>query len=474
MESTERIKYFILSCICTLILLSVQANAVAQEKTKKEDEQDIRVLIVGDQLLTGTKTYEKISFAQVVRKYVQEQEQSIEVVDMSRNGLSLSKPLELASEIIGHKADIILLALGTHDIEAGEAPSMIKQNYSRLVNRLQERAYGLILLLELSPPPESVSPFLKDNTMEYLNIKLQRGLYSSMFKSLTSNENTTLVKKAMEGVSGKNKIATYSDFYPNKKGYKRLLVNVWEPILEKIDQAKLRQKKYGKIRRDFMSIHLLGDSFFNENTINSIDKELLVYLNRLQEFSKENDQYFKKINIYNFSKWNNTTADGKREIMEMIKSNPDLVVIELGFNDIYKGIPVQTIYDNLSYILAVLQEVEIDALLVGIEAPAHVSPENKKLFAKMFAQLSQQYNVPLHPNITQKIAGNPKLVDSKTKIYPNHEGLKVMAKHLWPKLYMSVQAYMNAEKARLDKIAKPIPDPKAKRKRPRYPVAPTK
>src|SRR5690606_17775537 len=95
-----------------------------------------------------------------------------------------------------------------------------------------------------------------------------------------------------------------------------------------------------------------------------------------------------------------TTAAGLQRIafvLDGLDAPPDLAIVELGGNDLLRGIaPAQT-RENLSRILAELSRREIPVLLMGMRAPPNLGADFVGEFDALYADLARQYGADLVP-----------------------------------------------------------------------------
>jgi acyl-CoA thioesterase-1 len=135
--------------------------------------------------------------------------------------------------------------------------------------------------------------------------------------------------------------------------------------------------------------------------------------------------------VFNKSVAGTTTGDGLKRIKEVTKTKPDIVILELGINDVFRRVPLQETYSNLSKIIIELQEQNILILLVGVHAPVTAGEEYVRKFDGMYKYLAAQYKIPLYPSFLNGVAGDPKL-NLPDGIHPNQMGIKIMAESVAP------------------------------------------
>ena len=102
---------------------------------------------------------------------------------------------------------------------------------------------------------------------------------------------------------------------------------------------------------------------------------------------------------------------------------PDLVIVELGANDMLRGIDLQETEKNLDSILAELKRRKIPVLLAGMRAIRNAEPGYLHGFEDLYPTLAAKYGVPLYPFFLEGVA----TVEGMTLpdgMHPNFQGVK--------------------------------------------------
>lgn len=127
-----------------------------------------------------------------------------------------------------------------------------------------------------------------------------------------------------------------------------------------------------------------------------------------------------------------TSAGGKGRIEWVLNRPIDIFVLELGANDMLRGLAIEETDKNLRAILDKVKEISPDATLViaGMEAPANMGPEYTKGFKSMFAQLARDYEAAYIPFLLEGLMGRPDMSIGDGK-HPNAEGQKIVRENVW-------------------------------------------
>jgi len=109
--------------------------------------------------------------------------------------------------------------------------------------------------------------------------------------------------------------------------------------------------------------------------------------------------------------------------LDGLKEAPELVIVELGANDMLRGVAVTETKANLDFILAELRRRRIPVLLTGMRAVRNADPAFVRGFEAIFPDLAAKYRVQLYPFFLDGVA----LVDGMTLpdgMHPNFRGVK--------------------------------------------------
>ena len=126
-----------------------------------------------------------------------------------------------------------------------------------------------------------------------------------------------------------------------------------------------------------------------------------------------------------------TSADGLSRLDWSLADHPQAAIVELGSNDMLRGIPPSETEKNLSAILTKLKAAHVKVLLTGMKAQANLGPDYVKQFDAIYPRLAKQYAVLFYPFMLEGVALNPKL-NQADGLHPNPAGVKVIVQHMLP------------------------------------------
>lgn len=141
-----------------------------------------------------------------------------------------------------------------------------------------------------------------------------------------------------------------------------------------------------------------------------------------------------------------TTAGGLRRLPALLHHQVDVLVLELGINDAFRGVPVAQIESNLQQIIDLTKERYPDARIViaGMRLPQEVTQNYLAKFGAIFSELARRNGAELVPFLLEGVAGNPAL-NQNDMIHPNAAGQKVLADNVWPMLQRALRNRMPAQ-----------------------------
>ena len=140
-----------------------------------------------------------------------------------------------------------------------------------------------------------------------------------------------------------------------------------------------------------------------------------------------------RVTCLNFGISGDTSGDGVDRINEVLSAKPDAALIEFGANDCFVGDSPEVVRANMATIIETLQKNRIPILLVGITALTNMDDGYKSEFDPLFAQLADQYNIPLFPDILSCYFGNS-MMTLMDGMHPNELGVEAIAKALFPQV----------------------------------------
>jgi acyl-CoA thioesterase-1 len=115
-----------------------------------------------------------------------------------------------------------------------------------------------------------------------------------------------------------------------------------------------------------------------------------------------------------------------------LKHKIDILILELGINDAFRGVPIDQIQKNLQEIIDKVKARNPNARVViaGIQLPGYAAYDYVSAFGKVFADLAARNQAALVPYLLEGVIGNPSL-NLADGIHPNAAGQKILAENVW-------------------------------------------
>lgn len=136
----------------------------------------------------------------------------------------------------------------------------------------------------------------------------------------------------------------------------------------------------------------------------------------------------RNVRIANAGVSGDTTAAGRQRLAFTLDSQPakpDLVLLELGGNDLLRGLSPDQTRGNLDAMLAELKKRDIPVVLMGVQAPPNAGPQFQQAFDAIYPDLARAYGVKLVPFVGTKVFTEARLLQAD-RIHPTEEGVGVL------------------------------------------------
>jgi acyl-CoA thioesterase-1 len=136
--------------------------------------------------------------------------------------------------------------------------------------------------------------------------------------------------------------------------------------------------------------------------------------------------------VTNASAAGGTTEGGLERLPAHLKHRIDILVLELGINDAFRGLPVDQIEKNLQQIIDKVKarNPNVRVVIAGMQLPHYTADDYVSAFGKIFTDLTSKNNAALVPYLLQGVAGDPSL-NLPDGIHPNVAGQKILAENVW-------------------------------------------
>ena len=137
------------------------------------------------------------------------------------------------------------------------------------------------------------------------------------------------------------------------------------------------------------------------------------------------------VEVVNAGVSGDTAADGLARLNWTLGDGADAVVLELGANDMLRGLDPKLTEASLSKILEALKGKRIPVLLAGMRAPPSLGRDYSDRFAAVYPALAARYGVPLYPFFLDGIIGERQL-HLADQLHPTGAGVDVIVARILP------------------------------------------
>jgi acyl-CoA thioesterase-1 len=126
-----------------------------------------------------------------------------------------------------------------------------------------------------------------------------------------------------------------------------------------------------------------------------------------------------------------TTAGGLRRVDWALKSKPDIVLLELGVNDAFRGQELDRVRANLDALVTRFEAAGARVLLLGMRLPPNYGADYAGRFEKIYAEVAERRKVALMPFFLDGVGAVARL-NQPDGIHPTAEGYRIVVERLWP------------------------------------------
>lgn len=138
--------------------------------------------------------------------------------------------------------------------------------------------------------------------------------------------------------------------------------------------------------------------------------------------------------IVNAGSSGDTSTGGLRRLPAILRAHKkiDVLILELGINDAFRGVPIDQIRSNLQAIIdqTRARHPNVAIVVAGMQLPDFSSNDYVGAFGAIFAPLAEKNRATLIPYFLEGVGGNPAL-NQWDRVHPNAAGQRVLAENVW-------------------------------------------
>ena len=137
--------------------------------------------------------------------------------------------------------------------------------------------------------------------------------------------------------------------------------------------------------------------------------------------------------VKNYGVDGDTTRDGVQRLDEVWKETPEIVILVLGANDAFQGVPAAEVEQNLRQMIRAIQPHGSLVLLAGVKPTPTKGLVYMSEFETLYENLSQEFGLSLMPSFLSGVMlrAQYNIADG---IHPNRAGYSIIVNNLWPYL----------------------------------------
>jgi acyl-CoA thioesterase I len=126
-----------------------------------------------------------------------------------------------------------------------------------------------------------------------------------------------------------------------------------------------------------------------------------------------------------------TASDGLARLDWSVPEGTDAVIVELGANDMLRGIDPRVTRDALDAILARLAQRHITIMLCGMKAAPNLGVDFGHAFERIYPELAAKYGAVYYPFFLDGAAAERRLTQ-QDGLHPNAAGVAVIVRRILP------------------------------------------
>lgn len=134
-----------------------------------------------------------------------------------------------------------------------------------------------------------------------------------------------------------------------------------------------------------------------------------------------------------------TSSGGLSRLDWSVPEGTQLVILELGANDMLRGIAPEITENNLDAMIARLKQRNIPVLLAGMRAAPNLGADYQAAFDGIYPRLAEKYGVTLYPFFLDGVAADQKLL-LEDGMHPSVEGIDRMVEKALPTVEKAIAA----------------------------------
>ncbi len=138
--------------------------------------------------------------------------------------------------------------------------------------------------------------------------------------------------------------------------------------------------------------------------------------------------------VHNASISGETTSGGRTRLAEALqRTQPQIVIVELGANDGLRGLSLKAMRDNLDAMISASKGADAKVLLVGMRMPPNLGQAYTDKFQATFAELAKEHRTAFEPFLLEDVVQHRELIQSDG-LHPVASAQPILLNRIWAKL----------------------------------------
>ncbi|MCU0587947.1 MAG: arylesterase [Syntrophobacteraceae bacterium] len=134
-----------------------------------------------------------------------------------------------------------------------------------------------------------------------------------------------------------------------------------------------------------------------------------------------------------------TSSGALSRVSWILRMKPDIVILETGANDGFRGIAPEVIEGNISEIVRILKEKQVIVVLAGMQMLSNLGPDYTTAFRNIYPRVAQRHGVIHIPFFLEGVAGEHAL-NLPDGIHPTSQGYAIVVSNVWPHVIEAIRS----------------------------------
>jgi len=139
------------------------------------------------------------------------------------------------------------------------------------------------------------------------------------------------------------------------------------------------------------------------------------------------------VHVVNAGVSGDTAEDGLARYGWSVPADADALIVELGANDMLRGLPPERTKKALAAILDKAKAAGMPVLLAGMKAAPNLGPAYDRDFDAIYPELAKAHGAILYPFFLEGVAGDAKL-NQPDGLHPTAAGVAVIVQRMLPEV----------------------------------------